>query len=534
MINCVGLMPEPAFELGKQLVLDQQYVSAHHTVTTVTCTETGATAIGLGCCLTLFNSKNEQVELEFEQEIRALCWDPKGTCLIVGDRSSCLHFINKDAVLLFSYSGLPKSSESNILSIVFLEGQPSSLLIAFDNGLVLEIPKVPLSSIAETFKAKPEMVIGAVSNLSHNKCSFQNQAIKKALFCSVRREEDKENVRSDLYSIVLDAGGSLASYPLGRQGSMSLDQHEIKEILPGQECLDTAIISGDMIVTVTKAKVMNESNLYLLSFANGGKETCEYGFTVNPECISIVAISTIGKIGHGQCINISLMAEESQIYTYCIVVSNERQVACFLLDQFKLSSAPENVFPLYEKNSYQSPKCTFFSRSQVDEKEMLSFFSLNKSVSSYSSLIAQGFLNEDSANSDLFFFIGSLVSGYTQFDKICSHIELSPIPSAVEPLLYLALYYGPGLEATEMSAILVASSDRLQAFYDSTGDPKILEYIHNLKLAEHSLETCLLLSEWSPESLLPRRSALQNRFYELMNGIILIFFTHTSELVISP
>ena len=45
----------------------------------------------------------EDYSLEFDNNISALCFDPTGACVIVGDTSGYLHFVTSSGSLIFSH-----------------------------------------------------------------------------------------------------------------------------------------------------------------------------------------------------------------------------------------------------------------------------------------------------------------------------------------------------------------------------------------------------------------------------------------------
>lgn len=521
-------MPEPAFQQGKRIVVDaqqEQETQGRVALTAATCSATGVMALGVGSCLTLIDGKSANIELEFEHEIIALCWDPKGTCLIVGDATNCLHFINKDAALLFSYSNLPKSSEANILSISFLDGQPSSLLIAFDNGLVVEIPKVPLSSIPETYKARPQMVIGAISNLSHNKCAFSGDGVQKAIFFSVQNEEDKENVRNEIHAVVLDGHKILVHYPLGRQGNINLNPNESRELLSGKHSIDMAIISGDVALSVVLSQPVNGSpNLHIIALMDSHKETYRADISVEPDFDQILSVHLSEVIENLRFMHISLKKKgDCSVFTYCVIFnlsfSETAYSTCLLLNKFMASSTHSVLVPVYEKSSGQFLASSFFSQSRSNDKEILSRFSLCQSVPSSAIEIAAGFNNDDRDHtSGLLYIVGSLLGGSFGFDAIQFAMEALNMPLAIEPFLCMALYFGCEMTATHISLLFTLAKDLLQTFYDSSGDIKHLNSLENLRLGEYCFSTCLQLTDWMPQSLVSQRSSLQNRFYELTHG----------------
>ena len=184
MINFSGILDIPIYKdfiplnTSLESVNDEYYCSK--------CEISKNVVICNGSCLNLHRyQSNTNILLEFDNDITAVCWDPKGTCLIISDLSNNLHFINEDGTLLFSYSSLTKSIEARIISIVFMESSTSvhsSLLISFSNGLVIEISKVPISSISEMFKTKPQLIVNAISSLNHSKCTLPVQSTKNINF----------------------------------------------------------------------------------------------------------------------------------------------------------------------------------------------------------------------------------------------------------------------------------------------------------------------------------------------------------------
>jgi hypothetical protein len=323
---------------------------------------------------------------------------------------------------------------------------------------------------------------------------------------------------------VLDGHKTLVHYPLGRQGNITLNPNEARELVSGKDCTDMAIVSGHVALSVSLTQPVNGTpNLHVIALTNN-EETYNADICIDPDFDQILSVNLSELIGNLRFLYISLKKKcDGSAFTYCIVFNlsscENAYSTCLLLNQFVVPAAHSVVIPVYEKSSGQFLANSFFSHGKSSDKEILSQFCLSQSLPSSAIELAAGFNNDErDKKSGLLYAVGSLLAGVMGYDAIQSALEALNLPSVIEHFLYIALYFGCDLTATDMSSVFALAKDLLQTSYESSGDLKYLNSFENLRSGEYCFSTCLQLTEWIPVSSVSHRSSLQNRFYELMHG----------------
>ena len=193
-MDCRALFSQPILEVLS--ISSFPSVPKEFKPITSLCQLTNTIAIGLNTCLIIAGvsdfakSPESIIELEFTHEISSLCWDLDGRCLIVGDFANTLHFVSIEGAILCSYPVSSKALELQILNLEIFEEKNDasgkslrSLLISFNNGQLVCIPKIPIGSICQLARTQPQALMAAVKNLSSSflKCSLPLPMLSKII-----------------------------------------------------------------------------------------------------------------------------------------------------------------------------------------------------------------------------------------------------------------------------------------------------------------------------------------------------------------
>lgn len=150
-------------------------------------------AIGCGCILSISRGYlgypvNLVAELEFDEVIDALAWDPQGSCVLVSQKNGVVHFVTESGNLILSHRILSQMEESRFMCLQFLfsESSPNpSLVCITEAGLLIYVDKLPVQSICKLHAAQPQVIKAAASKLKfqRNRISLQHP-IKKSKYFS--------------------------------------------------------------------------------------------------------------------------------------------------------------------------------------------------------------------------------------------------------------------------------------------------------------------------------------------------------------
>jgi hypothetical protein len=72
------------------------------------CSHGSFVAVANGRCLSMINLKSSAdedlivAEIEFDNEIDAICWNPEGSVLVIADSSGTIHFVTQEGSLVYS------------------------------------------------------------------------------------------------------------------------------------------------------------------------------------------------------------------------------------------------------------------------------------------------------------------------------------------------------------------------------------------------------------------------------------------------
>lgn len=203
----VGQLVEESFQIEDVAMESGQL----HASTVVS----GGNSIHAICCgkvLSIVGESNEgkytiDSELEFEDNIVTVAWDPEGHCILAGQSNGILHFVSRDGNLILSnsivkgqymlftsimikvavfllplsyYRFLPSGDSVGKLSsihFVRMNGEAASLFGVTSNGEVIVVEKLPLASLCKMYIMQPAMIAKAAQSLKFQRHQLRSMNV---------------------------------------------------------------------------------------------------------------------------------------------------------------------------------------------------------------------------------------------------------------------------------------------------------------------------------------------------------------------
>jgi len=120
-------------------------------------------SVAQGSSIQLFTESSECVQVLLRSPVAVSCWNHRGTCVVLGDSTGSIHFVNSEGVVLFSYPLLQPKQEFKFMKFAanatdLLGDDPidnDELIIVTSNpDRIIRVGKLSISLIEDAVQAK--------------------------------------------------------------------------------------------------------------------------------------------------------------------------------------------------------------------------------------------------------------------------------------------------------------------------------------------------------------------------------------------